>query len=208
MLLNKTGRKILSIACFMLLAFTISFTACDIGLGEIVNTSKPTIAIPDDGIAPGAFLEGDHNLIELDVQQPYGMSEVYMIVKYICSETGEEKEKRIDAVYNKATDKWVLNLDTTGMADGSIRTQVTAVDRSGRQTVSTEIIYMVKNMPPISRDGFVFFLIRRIVCSKWDRPSIAKYSHCRGIRTESAAAIPFIVRTPRLGGQSIKIKSY
>ena len=167
MLLNKTGRKILSIACFMLLAFTISFTACDIGLGEIVNTSKPTIAIPDDGIAPGAFLEGDHNLIELDVQQPYGMSEVYMIVKYICSETGEEKEKRIDAVYNKATDKWVLNLDTTGMADGSIRTQVTAVDRSGRQTVSTEIIYMVKNMPPT-----IELLIPKISGVEFDNPGL------------------------------------
>ncbi len=39
-------------------------------------------------------------------------------------------------------------------------------------------------------------------------PSKAKYSHCTGIRTELAAARALVVRIPRLGGQSIKIKSY
>ena len=36
-------------------------------------------------------------------------------------------------------------------------------------------------------------------------PSSAKNSHCTGIITESAAVKAFVVRIPKLGGQSIII---
>jgi len=177
--MSKKSRKNLVITGGLILLLTfVPLTTCDIGLGEIVNTDVPVIKMPDgNNKEPGAFLVGDENKIVLDVQQPFGLSEVYMEVTYICNgmedceycvfdrngnlitacgkensgkvdEEGKSIPKRIPAKYDEETDTWSVNLDTTGMADGTIRTQVTAVDRSGKRTTTTEIVYTVKNNPP------------------------------------------------------------
>ncbi|CAI8394651.1 MAG: Uncharacterised protein [Flavobacterium sp. SCGC AAA160-P02] len=47
-----------------------------------------------------------------------------------------------------------------------------------------------------------------MVFNSFPRPSKAKYSHCMGMTTESAATNEFKVNNPREGAQSIIIKSY
>jgi Mrp family chromosome partitioning ATPase len=72
---------------------------------------------------------------------------------------------------------------------------------------TAEIDEAVKKIPPIPRERLRLCCIRLTVCRSRVKPSKAKYSHCMGISTASAAAMPLMVSTPRLGGQSIRIKS-
>jgi len=155
--LMKNKLFLLSFAGVLVLAaMVILLTTCDIGLGNRVNTDRPVIGMPDDGEhAPGSFLKGNNNEITLDVQQPFGLDSVYMTIFYFCNDEnceqcplGFEHTLTVDAVQNPETGLWVANIDTTGMADGKIRAQVTAIDAGGNETTTTDIIYIVKNMPP------------------------------------------------------------
>ena len=67
---------------------------------------------------------------------------------------------------------------------------------------------MVSRNPSISSLGFSFVLIILMVFSSFEIPSSAKYSHCTGMITESAAVSEFTVISPSEGEQSISMKSY
>jgi len=144
--ITKTGHRFLlsvvTAACLLLV------TACDmpIGLGSRVNTTVPRITPGPGDNQPGAFLRGDRNLVKLDVQQPFGLSSVFMDIWYFDL-GGIERERRIPASQG-ADGLWVVNIDTTGMRDGTIRGQVTAIDGDGNTTTTTELVYTVKNTPP------------------------------------------------------------
>ena len=64
---------------------------------------------------------------------------------------------------------------------------------------------MVSRKPSISKAGFSFDLIIFIVFNSLLIPSNAKYSHCTGIITESAAVKALTVISPKEGEQSIRI---
>jgi len=167
MCLNNSGKK-LSILLTVLVFLTFSiYTACEIGLGEMVNTEKPVISMPSDSLSPGAFIQGNSNCIELQVDQPFGIDRVYMNVWYIDPKTGMETTEPMQIEAHRFPPKlpwecehsehiegrWYVNLDTTkpepdGMGEGRVRAQVTAVDSSGNKTTTTDMIYTVKNMPP------------------------------------------------------------
>ena len=63
---------------------------------------------------------------------------------------------------------------------------------------------MVSRKPSISRAVFSFDLIIFIVFSNLLIPSKAKYSHCTGMMTESAAVSALMVINPNEGEQGVK----
>ena len=166
----------------ILIVISALFAACDIGLGPMVNTEIPVISIPKDGKEPGTSLQGSDNRIELNVEQPFGLETVFMVIWYDCSINGPCEascdevcavnhpclppcayqqelgavwdqakgmwKRNVPAKYDSVKKVWYVDLDTEGMADGTIRTQVTAIDVSGKETTTTEIIYNIKNLPP------------------------------------------------------------
>jgi len=141
----------------VILSLALFFAGCEnlIGLGKMVNTDIPVISIPGEGEnQPGSFLSGDENQIELSVEQPFGLDSVYMTIWYKCAEScddcagSKEHEKRITAEFIDPPGRWYINLDTSIMADGTIRAQVTAIDVDGQSSTTTDLIYTVKNTPP------------------------------------------------------------
>ena len=123
-----------------------------VGLGSRVNTSVPVIKIPDDpdGVSqPGSFLYGTDNIILLDVIQEFGINSVYMTLDYTCRD-GTKQEVVVPAYWDREQSCYAVNIDTIGldMADGRFKTWVTAVDVSGNKTTTTEMLYIVKNLPP------------------------------------------------------------
>jgi len=137
-------------ASLLFLMSILIFTACDnpIGLGTKVNTEKPVIRTSGDENRPGDFIQGDGNRIWLDVEQEFGIAEVFMEVEYIDIATGVRTRKRIDAVYDESRGQWYVDLDTSDMEDGTITAWVTAIDVDGNRTTTTDIVYFIKNTPP------------------------------------------------------------
>jgi len=154
------------ISRLLILTVLIVLTTCDmpIGLGEMVNTEQPKIGLPGGlNSGPGTFLQGNSiNTIEIQVDQPFGLSEVFMMVEYIDRVTGEPRTERINAYRDPSTGLWNVDIDTSIMADGQIMTQITAIDVSGNVTTTTGIPYNIKNnppqveltVPPFNRDAF------------------------------------------------------
>ena len=136
------------------LALAVLFAACDVGLGEMVNTEKPMISSVGDDSAPGAFLQSDENgqsRIEFEVKQDFGLEEVYADVTYrekqpdgtIITKTGRFPAKRVPG-----TDIWYVDLPTGDWADGKFTVQVTAIDVSGNTNTPPELVYYIKNSAP------------------------------------------------------------
>jgi len=131
-------------------AFLLMLGSCEnlAGLGPQVNTGVPVITTPPDADGvPGAFLSGDAARVEFRVDQPFGMDRVFMEFSYIPREGGSEQQKRVYAEPGP-NNVWVFHIDTTGMADGSITAQITAVDVDGNSTTTPPVIYRILNTPP------------------------------------------------------------
>ena len=64
---------------------------------------------------------------------------------------------------------------------------------------------MVSRKPSISSEGFSLDLMILMVLSSLLMPSRAKYSHCTGMMTESAAVSALTVMSPSEGEQSIRM---
>jgi len=149
MKLSFSHKKSLFLGAGILIVMSILlFTTCDIGLGPIVNTEKPVINSAGDN-APGAFLQGKDNKIDLDVSNQLGfkIETVYMDVEYTPLNSSTSEIKRIYAQKDDAG-KWSVNLDVSGMEDGKITGKVTAIDESGGKATTTEMVYNVKNKLP------------------------------------------------------------
>jgi len=136
---------ILAAVCFVFL------NGCDnlAGLGSRINTERPDIIIPDDVIQPGAFLSGTDNVVEVLVEHEFEVVDVYMTISFI-PEGGTEAERTTKTLpwVDRDGDRWSFNIDATGMADGDIRVQVTAIDEDGFVTRTIDLIYVVLNTPP------------------------------------------------------------
>jgi len=146
------------------LALAVLFSACDVGLGQMVNTKVPVISMPEEDSEPGSYLTtGDGNgthRIWLDVQQDFGVGDVWFYVEYnkINLEEGEvnpvtERFKATfdpDKINPKTGQKGLFyhDLDLSNMMDGTIKTWIVAYDIDNNSTTTTDIIYTVKNTPP------------------------------------------------------------
>ena len=137
---------------YLVLASIFIFAACDapIGLGSMINTEKPKISLPNESpTSAGSFLKGnDINTIELNVEQPFGMDIVYMLITYTDKAGIKQTDVIFPAKFNDNTGLWETDVDTSSMADGQISAKVIAKDKFGNETVSTEIIYFVKGDAP------------------------------------------------------------
>ncbi|MCL2834001.1 MAG: hypothetical protein FWD78_12585 [Treponema sp.] len=145
--LKKLPGIIIITACLAIICLVI-ITACDtpLGLGFKINTTVPVISNVPEGSQPGSYLRGEKNIIVLDVKQEFGISSVFMEIWY-TNEESNKLSKTIGAFKNNKG-LWEVNIDTTGMADGPIKSKVTAVDRDGKTTTTTDMVFIVKNIPP------------------------------------------------------------
>jgi len=139
------------IIIFTLICSFLLFNTCDIEhvvFGSRVNTEVPVISTPEEeqGSGPGAFLRGSNNTIFINVEQPFGLESVFMTLWY--TDNNGEENKRIITAKTDERGLWFVIVDSTDMADGAIRSQVTAIDISGNATTTTDMIYIVKNIPP------------------------------------------------------------
>jgi len=181
----RQGKNVLFLGLFVLMAFSVLFTTCDVGLGNRVNTDRPVIGTGDGDSSPGSFLqshkctgscpsncelEGKNRLI-MDVQQPFGLEEVYMLVTYRIENTDGSIElienERFDAIYDPNNDEWYIDLPTSEWADGRVTAVVVAVDKSGNTTTTTDMIYTIKNSAPQ-----IELSIPRIRGTQFDRPDV------------------------------------
>jgi len=178
--------------CFVL-------TTCELSLGPQVNTERPIIGVPDGADnSPGSFISGSDNRMEIEVEQPFGLDSVYMTVWFTPKDpknppknakkdpkTGEWYIE-IPASFDEEKSVWYVDLDTSEMDDGAIRTQVTAIDVSGKVTTTTDMVYTVKNklpqlemtMPQVVKSDFEIF----------------------DFKTENGSAIPLMYATNSLMG--------
>jgi hypothetical protein len=147
--LNKKSLFLAGGGGLLLTLALLLFTTCDVGLGMLVNTEKPVIKNAGDN-APGSFLHGTENKIQLDVSNSLGfkIDTVFIEVEYVDVNDYTTKTKRVDAYKDPVSGEWVVDLDVSDMMDGKIKTWVTAVDESGNVSKSTEMPYTVKNMLP------------------------------------------------------------
>ena len=136
----------------------VLMTTCNnpLSLGSKVNTEKPIINNPDDGNKPGSYLQGDDNVVYFDVQQEFGISSVYMTYSWTDLDTGDKRSVTVPASLD-SSGYYKANIDTldaygdgsnVAIPDGNVYAQVTAVDTSGNKTTTTEMVYIVKNLPP------------------------------------------------------------
>jgi len=142
-----TNRAFRGVLLLVFAAFTV-FTACDLALGERVNTIDPKISIPEDSASkPGAYLFGADNKVEIQVDSEVALAAVWMDVEY-TDLNGNKRQTRLPAYQENG--KWFVNIDTTDMKDGNIAGTITAVASKGeRESTTTEIVFVVKNAPPI-----------------------------------------------------------
>jgi hypothetical protein len=161
-----TGKK-LTLVFGVFLLITLMFTTCQdpVGLGTLVNTEKPSIGTSGDDSAPGTFLQGHRctddcpdpcelegkNRIMLEVEQPFGLEEVFMTVTYRYRTVDgllRSNTENFPATRDEVTGLWYADLPTSEWLDGTIRATVTAIDVSGNMVTTTDMIYTIKNSPP------------------------------------------------------------
>jgi hypothetical protein len=122
-----------------------------VGLGQKVVTLAPTIDTKGNSTnpnskQPGDFLYGEENLIYVDAKTEGTLK--YVKVTYEWEdEHGVTQRKEVFAEEDEYKN-WVVNIDTTGIPDGTVIARIEASDTADRITTSTPITYIVKNNPP------------------------------------------------------------
>jgi len=185
----KSGLRLFGIVLLMLTSVWC-FTTCELGLGAMVNTEKPKISTGDsDDSAPGAYLQSHvcdgscpvgcelegKNIIELVVEQQFGLKDVFMTVSYkkrVWDDTYgiylvKSFTEEFPAWQDPDTGLWYVELPTQEWEDGRITTTVTAIDVSDNRVDTTDMIYYIKNAAPQ-----IELSIPRIKGGNFDNPEL------------------------------------
>jgi hypothetical protein len=132
------------------------------GLGSQVDTSQPVVSIITDfGTGPGTYLTGKKR-IYIDASDDMGVDTVTVVYSYYYLKDGVQypMEIVVDAEWSEVDGCYVIDIDTLygfydeptkswlPMVDGPLTAVVIVSDKSGKRTVTPEIIYTVKNGPP------------------------------------------------------------
>jgi hypothetical protein len=152
-----------------LAAFSIglAFISCDnpVSLGGAIDASVPVISINKNlGPGPNGFIH-DRAQIHINAADDQGIKS--MMATYTYSVPGpdgkpvEQPPVTVPIRWDKASGSYVLDIDTKhvknpyaatleyiAMADGVLLATIIAEDSSGKKTVSSELVYTVKNNPP------------------------------------------------------------
>jgi hypothetical protein len=155
------------VCVLVIVAAIISLITCSndnviTGLGSQVDTSQPVVSIITEfGTGPGTYLTGQKR-IYIDATDDMGVDTVTVVYSYYYLRDGVQypMEAVVDAVWSETDGCYVLDIDTLNgfydeptkswlpMVDGPLTAVVIVSDKSGKRTVTPEIIYTVKNGPP------------------------------------------------------------
>ncbi|AEF83060.1 hypothetical protein [Leadbettera azotonutricia] len=154
-----------------------AFTTCNnpVSLGGVIDASVPIVNINGNlGPAPGAYIH-DTPKIYVNASDDQGVKGVTATYTYSILEPRdpvtneplanakpvEQLPVTVPAYWDEASKNYVFDIDTkrveypqgsgnyVPMADGTLRATIVAEDNSGKKTTSSELIYTVKNQPPV-----------------------------------------------------------
>ena len=144
--------KIVKIFC--IIAAVIMINTCKdpiLSLGTSVDTTPPVVRVLNDhGTGPGASLSG-YATIYVEATDDSGVVSVtatYEYSKYAEGKAVLQPKETAALKWSEEFNCYILELDTTSMADGSFVVTITASDSSNRSTITPELVYIIKNNPP------------------------------------------------------------
>jgi hypothetical protein len=157
--------KIFSWLIFFSAGFIFVTCKNPVSLGGAIDASVPVISINKDlGPSPNAFIHGTAG-IYISATDDQGVRSVMMTYTYsVPGADGKPVEQppvTVPARWDKGSGNYVVDIDTKhvknpyaadppyiAMADGALLATVIVEDSSGKRTVSSELVYTVKNNPP------------------------------------------------------------
>jgi hypothetical protein len=133
----------------------VAFFSCEqasVGLGPKVDVFAPVVGIHKNlGPTPGSFISGVQR-IYISATDDNGIKSVKLTYIYrVVQPDGKLKEQApvtVSAQRDAEQGEYFVDIDTTGMADGSLAVELAAWDNSDKQSKSEKLIYIVKNAPP------------------------------------------------------------
>ncbi|MDR1277991.1 MAG: hypothetical protein LBK02_04505, partial [Treponema sp.] len=156
--LSALKEKLSAVPALVLAVFPalLFFPSCEqpaAGLGTRVDLTAPVLQINGElGPAPGSYVSGETRLY-INASDDSGIEKVQLTYTYsIAGENNQligQDPVTVPARLDGETGLYYVDIDTAGMADGSLQVEVSATDSSGKATVSDKLIYTVKNAPPV-----------------------------------------------------------
>ena len=189
---DSYSASIIFFSRFVILIAGIVLSACDgpIGLGSIVDASAPVLDTMSavgraNAAVPGGFITGTRTLY-INATDDTGIRSVTLTYTYFVHDGEgnllERTEENVRADWNDKEGCYSYDIDTITkkMADGTLRAVVTATDSSGKKTVSSPLIYTVKNKPPALTMQIPKPVVTREELSLTDYPEVLTNNYLMG----------------------------
>lgn len=122
------------------LALVFAFSSCDVGLGESIDTSVPTVSITQP--ASSSSVSGDF-VIGGVANDDKSLDKVVLTIKNTA--TGETTTQTT----NISGKNWSIVLDKLNFKDGTYSVDVVAYDGAGRVSGTASRVFDVDNTPPV-----------------------------------------------------------
>ncbi len=122
------------------LALVFAFASCDVGLGESIDTSVPTVSITQP--ASSTSVSGDF-VIGGVANDDKSLDKVVLTIKNTA--TGETTTQTT----NISGKNWSIVLDKLNFKDGTYSVDVVAYDGAGRVSGTASRVFDVDNTPPV-----------------------------------------------------------
>ena len=122
------------------LALVFAFSSCDVGLGESIDTSVPTVAITE----PSSSSSVSGNIeIKGVASDDKSLDKVVLTITNTAT-------KEVTTQTTKITGKdWSIVLDKLNFKDGTYSVDVVAYDGAGRVSGTASRVFDVDNTPPV-----------------------------------------------------------
>lgn len=122
------------------LALIFAFASCDVGLGESIDTSVPTVSITEP--TSSSSVSGDF-VIKGVASDDKSLDKVVLTIKNTA--TGEVTTQTT----NISGKNWSIVLDKLNFKDGTYSVDVVAYDGAGRVSGTASRVFDVDNTPPV-----------------------------------------------------------
>ncbi|MFP3041479.1 Ig-like domain-containing protein [Treponema primitia] len=139
----------LKFSSILSLTALLSLLSCEnpiqAGLGTRVDIKPPTVSI--ESPVPGKFIKGGNQLFQIKAEDDIAV--VHVCLAFVTAPDGSEIPKAswewIMATLDPETLLWNTYRNTNDYEDGQIRVRARASDNSGKDTISEELVYTIKN---------------------------------------------------------------